>query len=190
MARPSIAVAKVKELLLTKPDATVAEVHAHLGTGSRHRAKLVLDVAKGLRPSVKITKKKAKKKAPQQLKLNFDALPPEPKQWSPGGLPLEPKQSPDKRQETNSIGEILDARGKQYGTFVTHAFITQKLKSLMIEHANSHNVTLEVDQQEALEMIAHKIGRIVNGNPNYVDSWADIAGYAQLVVDRLNGRIR
>lgn len=178
MARPSIAVAKVKELLSTKPDATVEEVHAHLGTGSRHRAKLVLDVAKGLRPSVKITKKKAKRKAPQQLTLNFDALPPE------------PKQSPDKRQETNSIGAILDARGKQYGTFVTHAFITQKLKSLMIEHANSHNVTLEVDQQEALEMIAHKIGRIVNGNPNYVDSWADIAGYAQLVVDRLNGRIR
>jgi hypothetical protein len=34
-------------------------------------------------------------------------------------------------------------------------------------------------------MIAHKIGRILNGDPNYADSWIDIAGYAQLVADRL-----
>jgi hypothetical protein len=44
------------------------------------------------------------------------------------------------------------------------------------------------DQREALEMIAHKIARIVNGDPNYADSWLDIAGYAQLVADRLNER--
>ena len=35
-------------------------------------------------------------------------------------------------------------------------------------------------------MIFHKIGRIVNGDPNYADSWHDIAGYAKLVEDRLN----
>jgi len=44
---------------------------------------------------------------------------------------------------------------------------------------------LDADQQEALEMIAHKIARILNGDPNYVDSWVDIAGYAKLVADRL-----
>jgi hypothetical protein len=36
-------------------------------------------------------------------------------------------------------------------------------------------------------MIAHKIGRIVNGDPRYADSWVDIAGYAKLVADRLEG---
>jgi hypothetical protein len=36
-------------------------------------------------------------------------------------------------------------------------------------------------------MICHKIGRIVNGDPDYFDSWIDVAGYAQLVADRLNG---
>jgi hypothetical protein len=36
-------------------------------------------------------------------------------------------------------------------------------------------------------MIAHKIGRIVNGDPDHVDSWVDIAGYAQLVADELQG---
>ena len=40
-------------------------------------------------------------------------------------------------------------------------------------------------QREALEMVAHKIGRILNGDPNYHDSWHDIVGYAKLVADRL-----
>ena len=40
-------------------------------------------------------------------------------------------------------------------------------------------------QREGLEMIAHKISRILNGDPNYDDSWVDIAGYAQLVVDAI-----
>jgi hypothetical protein len=36
-------------------------------------------------------------------------------------------------------------------------------------------------------MIVHKISRIVNGNPDKVDHWVDIAGYATLVADRLEG---
>jgi hypothetical protein len=44
---------------------------------------------------------------------------------------------------------------------------------------------MEVDQREALEMICHKMSRIVYGDPNYADSWVDIAGYAKLVSDRL-----
>jgi hypothetical protein len=44
---------------------------------------------------------------------------------------------------------------------------------------------LDYDQKEALEMVAHKLGRIVNGDPNYLDSWVDIIGYTQLVLDRL-----
>jgi hypothetical protein len=39
-------------------------------------------------------------------------------------------------------------------------------------------------------MIVHKIGRIVNGNPDKVDHWDDIAGYATLVSDRLKGNTR
>lgn len=46
---------------------------------------------------------------------------------------------------------------------------------------------LDPDQREALEMIAHKIARILNGDPNYADSWHDVAGYATLVADRLQG---
>lgn len=38
-------------------------------------------------------------------------------------------------------------------------------------------------QAEALEMIAHKMARIVNGDPDYADSWRDIQGYAKLGED-------
>lgn len=37
------------------------------------------------------------------------------------------------------------------------------------------------------EMIAHKIARILNGDPNYADNWHDIAGYATLIDLQLQG---
>ena len=46
---------------------------------------------------------------------------------------------------------------------------------------------MDYDMREALGMIQHKIARILNGDPTYADSWHDIAGYAKLVDDRLNG---
>jgi hypothetical protein len=39
-------------------------------------------------------------------------------------------------------------------------------------------------------MIATKMSRIVNGNPDKIDNWDDIAGYAKLVADKLRGRVR
>jgi hypothetical protein len=83
------------------------------------------------------------------------------------------------------ITEILDERGKRYGKFKDHAELCQKLKHTMI--LTDVWQILEPDQREALEMICHKIARILNGDPNYADSWVDIGGYAQLVADRLQG---
>lgn len=78
----------------------------------------------------------------------------------------------------NSTELILEERQKTHGDFKTHALITQSLKKAATEHAVS---ALSHVQAEALEMIIHKIGRILNGNPNHKDHWADIAGYATLV---------
>ncbi|MEM7468885.1 MAG: DUF6378 domain-containing protein [Pseudomonadota bacterium] len=92
------------------------------------------------------------------------------------------------------IDKTLEERGSRYGKFSTHSSITQMLKSMMqgkesldgsIIETNWH--TLSDSQKESLEMIAHKIGRILNGDPDYDDSWRDIAGYAELVVKELNG---
>ena len=44
---------------------------------------------------------------------------------------------------------------------------------------------LDEDMTDALEMMAVKISRILNGDPWYADNWVDIAGYAKLVGDRL-----
>lgn len=83
----------------------------------------------------------------------------------------------------NSTQEMLDARGKRYGDFESHAAITQNIKAVMRECDNW--VLMSDDKREALEMIAHKIGRILNGDPDYKDSWDDIAGYATLVANSL-----
>lgn len=88
---------------------------------------------------------------------------------------------------TETIHEILEARGARYGVFNGHAQVAQELKHTIAVALGERNKILAVDQQEALDMICHKIARIINGDPNYVDSWYDIVGYAQLVVDRLNG---
>lgn len=88
---------------------------------------------------------------------------------------------------TTDISQTIEERGKRYGDFATHALITQEIKNVMAIYIKRRPVGfLASDQQEALDMIAHKIGRILNGDPNYADSWHDIAGYAQLVADRLN----
>lgn len=86
---------------------------------------------------------------------------------------------------TTDITDTLTERGSRYGKFKDHAYITQKLKAVMFAYKPRSDMS--DDQVEALEMIAHKIGRILNGDPNYADSWVDIAGYAKLVADRLEG---
>ena len=90
----------------------------------------------------------------------------------------------------SEVDTILDERGSRYGVFITHATITQSLKDVMHNYLRNNDKSLLPDQQEALEMIFHKIGRILNGDPNYADSWIDIAGYAKLVADRLEGKER
>lgn len=89
-----------------------------------------------------------------------------------------------------SLEETLRDRGNRYGRFVDHAAITQELKATIRAHALVAGARIAPDQREALDMICHKIGRIVCGDPNYADSWHDIAGYAKLVEDRLNGVTR
>jgi hypothetical protein len=90
----------------------------------------------------------------------------------------------------DEVDATLDARAVDYGKFIEGAEVMQMLKRVVLNALNNRDKTLAHDQAEAMDMIIHKIGRIVNGNPDVVDHWLDIAGYAQLVADRLNGRIR
>ena len=92
-----------------------------------------------------------------------------------------------KIRKTTEIKTILEEREKNYGDFVTRANVTMALKLIIHDHIRTHSKEdiITGDQLEALDMICSKIGRIINGNPNHIDSWIDIAGYAKLVSDRL-----
>jgi len=90
----------------------------------------------------------------------------------------------------DEVDETLDARAVEYGKFIEGAEVIQMLKRVVQNALNNRDKTLAHDQAESLDMILHKVGRIINGNPDVIDHWLDIAGYAQLVADRLNGRIR
>jgi hypothetical protein len=83
----------------------------------------------------------------------------------------------------DGIDETLKERGARYGRFSDHAIIAQEIKEVM--WATPGWERLAPDQKQALEVIADKQARILNGDPNYDDNWRDIAGYAKLVLDRL-----
>ena len=93
-------------------------------------------------------------------------------------------------EQPTNLTATLQERGKRYGAFVGHAEVTQHLKAYYRDELAKRGKTMQPDQYEAMDMVMHKIGRIVNGDPDYADSWIDIAGYAQLVADRLGGVIR
>jgi hypothetical protein len=83
----------------------------------------------------------------------------------------------------SDVEATLEERGSNYGSFADNAVTTQLFKI----HFRSRSSWNEMDahHKEALDMIAHKLARIVNGDPNYADSWVDIAGYATLVVKEI-----
>lgn len=83
----------------------------------------------------------------------------------------------------SDVDTTLNDRGKRYGEFAEHAALSQHLKAV-IHHANNWPL-LKPDMKEALDMVMHKVARILNGDPNYADSWHDIAGYVRLVEKRL-----
>lgn len=97
------------------------------------------------------------------------------------------KQPPVLQVVPSKLEQILEVRGTRYGKFVDHADVTQQLKTVLKNHCEQQGTEVTASQAEALDMICHKLGRIVNGDPNYEDSWRDIAGYAQLVADELIG---
>jgi hypothetical protein len=91
---------------------------------------------------------------------------------------------PDAQKEAPmNIESTLAERGARYGKFADHAAICQGIKRAMWSRPGWSR--LAADQQQALETIADKIARMLNGDPAYHDNWHDIVGYAKLVADRL-----
>lgn len=86
-----------------------------------------------------------------------------------------------------TIGDVLSERGARYGTFESNATVSQAIKRILYQELtlNPHGPADAVIV-EALAMISHKLARIVCGDPTYVDSLVDIAGYATLAANWLS----
>lgn len=95
-----------------------------------------------------------------------------------------------------SIRDTLNERGNRYGRFDHHAGLADHLiRVAQFSHSGSAEYSgerrgwtrLANDQRHAIRYILDKISRILEGDPDYTDNWHDIAGYATLIEDRLNG---
>ena len=85
-----------------------------------------------------------------------------------------------------SLNQVLAERGERYGSFYDQSVLAMCLKELI--RANDNWINLAPDQKNALDNILCKVARIINGDPDYEDNWRDIAGYATLVLQRLEAR--
>lgn len=83
-----------------------------------------------------------------------------------------------------TLQQTLNERAATHGFFAINSRISQQLKELLRNKDSYEKLTYV--QRESLDMIMHKISRILSGDPKFIDSWRDIAGYAQLVVDDLH----
>ena len=81
------------------------------------------------------------------------------------------------------IKKVLEERGSEYGDFRTQGFIAQRMKE--VARGTPGYYGMEDYQREAVDMILHKLSRLLNGNPQHLDSWVDIQGYAKCVSDRI-----
>jgi len=188
---------KVLDYLIKYPDAPVKDVAARFKTGISY----VYSLRKKLRePKRKVTLTPSQVKVAKKLGVSLkdyvkeglnmgvlkydDEVVEQDTEWQP------PEMVPMPELSTTNVDGILNDRAKDYGKFKDGAALMQGIKRLLAEHARVHDKLFADDQWEAIEMIVHKMGRILNGNPDKVDNWVDIAGYATLVADRLEGNAR
>jgi len=86
-------------------------------------------------------------------------------------MPYKPPRPPDPQSLTNE-------RKTTHGSWLVQSALARALKLMMRDSENFNK--MQPHQCEALDQIMVKISRILTGNPNEVDHWDDIAGYAFL----------
>lgn len=87
---------------------------------------------------------------------------------------------------TDALGQMLVERAARHGDFTDHSRIAQALKRAVQREGRYDSLTDM--HREAIDMILHKVARIVAGDPNFHDHWDDIAGYARITSERLPGK--
>lgn len=85
---------------------------------------------------------------------------------------------PEESKTSSATGRLTDTRKQSHGKIQDVGEVSQKFKA--ITHAAKNWETMSDSQREALDLIVHKIARILVGDPDFKDHWDDIAGYASI----------
>jgi len=80
--------------------------------------------------------------------------------------------------------DIINEREKTHGPYKSTAAWSQSLKDMFRSSPNW--VKMNDGQKEALEMIASKLGRLLNGDHNFDDHSIDVGGYAKLYASSID----
>lgn len=86
------------------------------------------------------------------------------------------------------IDQILDNRQLTHGDFAENAEVSQRLKAVFRSRLPAGTNPTTFVHQEALDMIALKLSRILSGQADFADHWVDIAGYAVLAAKQCTRR--
>jgi hypothetical protein len=84
--------------------------------------------------------------------------------------------------------DIIQDRDKTHAPsdkFRQLAETAQTLKTIVRSGLIETDKFLDEDMMEAIDLICTKIARIVHGDSKHIDHWLDIAGYSQLIINRL-----
>lgn len=80
---------------------------------------------------------------------------------------------------SETVKELLVVRNGSHGPYKVQGVVAQDLK-LVVQKTEGYQ-KMPGTHRESVDMILHKISRIVVGDPNFKDHWDDISGYAQLI---------
>ena len=72
-------------------------------------------------------------------------------------------------------------RQKTHGPWELQSIMDEAIMQTFYAGPNFSRLT--PSQKSALRMISTKLSRILTGDPNHVDHWADIAGYCERVIE-------
>jgi hypothetical protein len=90
---------------------------------------------------------------------------------------------------TSSINDTIREREQRYGSLDRVSLVSQLLKEIIHDtQYRGLRSQFHYLHEEALDMICHKLARIICGDPNYADSWHDLGGFAVRVAQILDER--
>lgn len=87
------------------------------------------------------------------------------------------------KESVNELDNVLIHRSGTHGDYRKNAEYTMDVLGVLNRYGKLDNLPNEM--RLALTMIAHKMGRIVNGDATFEDHWVDIQGYSQCVLDAM-----